>query len=461
MRSDSQDRARLRALEQEVAAFRARQRGTIEAVTAPAASSAISRRAMLGGGLKRGGVVVAAATGAVVLAAPAREAHAAGEHIGEYATVPNSGTPAVAVDIGSEQIVDGRKTFNRGLRTGVGQAVLLGSESTVPFGMHVASGEWSGIRNDVLLWGYNVLPGTLGRRADTSEAMFKVGLETNYRPVGSDETLMELNWDYLSADGATHRRPLSLYVNKVRHTAELFLAQRLLQVQDTEHRAWASFDEASGMRVTKPAAFAGPTYLENSLTSRPVATATARASYPSHGVRVAASAWDTTALAAVMREWSVRAAGVAGPGGSSQLEIVDPTNQARVTVSEAGRVTLTSAGAGAPTLYCAYGPSGYGAGIGAFGRGDFGATVISPRFGDVTSPLRVVDNKGANRLTVTQGNVGLHTITQFGDGVGVVGLANAATAPTVDPRGGGVLYSEGGALKWRGSAGTVTTVAEP
>lgn len=48
---------------------------------------------------------------------------------------------------------------------------------------------------------------------------------------------------------------------------------------------------------------------------------------------------------------------------------------------------------------------------------------------------------------------------QVGGGSGVLGIANAGTVPTTNPTGGGVLYAEGGALKWRGSAGTVTTIA--
>ena len=47
----------------------------------------------------------------------------------------------------------------------------------------------------------------------------------------------------------------------------------------------------------------------------------------------------------------------------------------------------------------------------------------------------------------------------FGGGDGVVGLANVTTAPTTNPAAGGVLYAEAGALKWRGSAGTVTVIA--
>ena len=49
--------------------------------------------------------------------------------------------------------------------------------------------------------------------------------------------------------------------------------------------------------------------------------------------------------------------------------------------------------------------------------------------------------------------------TSVGGGVGVLAMADATTSPTSNPTGGGVLYSEAGALKWRGSSGTVTTIA--
>lgn len=51
------------------------------------------------------------------------------------------------------------------------------------------------------------------------------------------------------------------------------------------------------------------------------------------------------------------------------------------------------------------------------------------------------------------------TSTQVGGGSGVMGITNAGTVPTSNPTGGGVLYAEGGALKWRGSSGTVTVLA--
>ena len=53
--------------------------------------------------------------------------------------------------------------------------------------------------------------------------------------------------------------------------------------------------------------------------------------------------------------------------------------------------------------------------------------------------------------------------TQVGSGAGVIAVKNAATLPSTNPSGGGVLYADAGAGKWRGSGGTTTTfgAAEP
>lgn len=61
------------------------------------------------------------------------------------------------------------------------------------------------------------------------------------------------------------------------------------------------------------------------------------------------------------------------------------------------------------------------------------------------------------------GNIGVNTQSAFGGGAGVIGIANATTAPGSNPSGGGVLYATAGAGTWRGSSGTVTTFgpAEP
>ncbi len=47
----------------------------------------------------------------------------------------------------------------------------------------------------------------------------------------------------------------------------------------------------------------------------------------------------------------------------------------------------------------------------------------------------------------------------WGGGQGVLAIANATTAPTSNPSGGGVAYASGGALAWRGSGGWTTEVA--
>jgi hypothetical protein len=57
------------------------------------------------------------------------------------------------------------------------------------------------------------------------------------------------------------------------------------------------------------------------------------------------------------------------------------------------------------------------------------------------------------------GNIGIRTTSQFGGGQGVMAIANATVAPSVNPAGGGILYVEDGAFKYRGSNGTVTVIA--
>jgi hypothetical protein len=77
---------------------------------------------------------------------------------------------------------------------------------------------------------------------------------------------------------------------------------------------------------------------------------------------------------------------------------------------------------------------------------------------------RNASNNGFETIVLFQrlaagGNIGLRTRDQFGGGKGVVGIANAEHAPMVNPANGGVLYVEDGALKYRGSQGTVTVLA--
>jgi len=85
------------------------------------------------------------------------------------------------------------------------------------------------------------------------------------------------------------------------------------------------------------------------------------------------------------------------------------------------------------------------AGIAVGGNGNGGDTYILP---------------GTKNGSGVKGNIGLFTTSgSFGSGEDVIFIANRTTAPTSNPTGGGILYVESGALKFRGSSGTVSTIA--
>jgi hypothetical protein len=65
-----------------------------------------------------------------------------------------------------------------------------------------------------------------------------------------------------------------------------------------------------------------------------------------------------------------------------------------------------------------------------------------------------------NVCAILMGNSSLFSASPtFGGGTGVLFVGNASVVPTTNPTSGGVLYTEAGALKYRGSSGTVTTIA--
>ncbi len=72
----------------------------------------------------------------------------------------------------------------------------------------------------------------------------------------------------------------------------------------------------------------------------------------------------------------------------------------------------------------------------------------------------IADGNGNRRFNAdAAGNIGLNTPDQYGGGAGVVGIKNCTAVPSANPAGGGVLFVEAGALKFRGAGGTVTTIA--
>ena len=88
---------------------------------------------------------------------------------------------------------------------------------------------------------------------------------------------------------------------------------------------------------------------------------------------------------------------------------------------------------------------------GAPGSGDMPGRIV---FGTTPDGSATV----AERMRIDNaGNIGVNG-TSFGGGAKVLFIANAGTVPTSNPSGGGVLYVEGGNLRYRGSSGTITTL---
>lgn len=57
------------------------------------------------------------------------------------------------------------------------------------------------------------------------------------------------------------------------------------------------------------------------------------------------------------------------------------------------------------------------------------------------------------------GNLVFGSMSEVGGTGGCFHVTNASSVPTSNPSGGGVLYVQSGALKYRGSSGTTTTIA--
>lgn len=76
-----------------------------------------------------------------------------------------------------------------------------------------------------------------------------------------------------------------------------------------------------------------------------------------------------------------------------------------------------------------------------------------------SAALRVLFNAATEVARFnSDGNFGFGG-SSFGSGTKVIFIANRTAAPSTNPSGGGILYCESGALKYRGSSGTVTTLA--
>lgn len=91
-------------------------------------------------------------------------------------------------------------------------------------------------------------------------------------------------------------------------------------------------------------------------------------------------------------------------------------------------------------------------------RGAFIATASGNMRVYGTSTAEFHTNNTERMRIDSAGNVGIGTSSFGTSAAGVIGIGNG-TAPSTSPAGMGQLYVEGGALKYRGSSGTVTTIA--
>jgi len=89
-------------------------------------------------------------------------------------------------------------------------------------------------------------------------------------------------------------------------------------------------------------------------------------------------------------------------------------------------------------------------------------TVFDADLSDGDEFIRFVQNgifaQAIEILSGNQMNLGLFG-NSYGNGINVINVDNAITIPNANPTTGTILYVEGGALKARGSGGTVTTIA--
>jgi hypothetical protein len=90
---------------------------------------------------------------------------------------------------------------------------------------------------------------------------------------------------------------------------------------------------------------------------------------------------------------------------------------------------------------------------------------INGRRADVSPDKRGFDTIVVFQRPAAGGNIGFgfkkaSQFEEFGGGQGVIAIANAAVAPTMNLADAGILYVEDGALKYRSPKGFVTVIAK-
>lgn len=130
-----------------------------------------------------------------------------------------------------------------------------------------------------------------------------------------------------------------------------------------------------------------------------------------------------------------------------------------------GTAVFTIADGGASTFTQALTVTGASVTVGASGTsGKFSARATngtdSAFFGFTIGQTQISTTNADGIVFVSNVSIGANSTPTYGGGSSaVMMIQDASVAPSSNPTGGGILYSQAGALKWRGSSGTVTTIA--
>jgi hypothetical protein len=126
----------------------------------------------------------------------------------------------------------------------------------------------------------------------------------------------------------------------------------------------------------------------------------------------------------------------------------------RMRINAAGQVLISNGSISAPALS---GLNDTNTGI-VFDTGD----ALGISVGNNRAATAWLDTSESSRIKfIADKNLCVNQTSSFalGGGNGVLSIGNATTVPTGAATGGGILYCEAGALKFRGSSGTLTTIA--
>ncbi len=203
-----------------------------------------------------------------------------------------------------------------------------------------------------------------------------------------------------------------------------------------------------------------------SVTASKIGTGINVADYATYGIRISAkhssAAASVPALTVANGQGRV-GIGIEAPTAPLEVKATDDTTVTFLITQVASQtqnpLQILNSGAG---LVFALGPNGTawsGGGSSAFPNYSQWSDQNSGLYLDTGDVIGLATN-GIARLQMTVNGITLFNggTNDLGGGTGVIGIHNAATVPTTNATLGGVLYCEAGALKYRGSAGTVTTL---